>query len=139
MRYAGVFVRFCAQVIDYALLSMFFFPITYLVYGVWIMTPQDHLWIIFDPICAVFLVLIFAYFILMEGIFGATAGKMALGLRIVDKNQMKINLKQAAIRNFAKLIDGLPLYLIGIISITKSETKQRVGDRLAGTYVIHIK
>ena len=67
---ASISRRAVAQIIDFAILATIFILVTYQVKGIWLMLPGDHLWIIFDPICGMFLVAIFAYFIGMEGLFG---------------------------------------------------------------------
>lgn len=137
MNYAGLLTRGYAQILDYIVFCIIFFPITYLVKGTWLMTPEDHLWIIFDPICGVFLIIIFAYFILLEGFFGFTVGKYLLKLRVRTMDNLSINLRQSLIRNFGRLIDGLPFFhVIGIISIVKSGSNQRMGDKFAGTVVV---
>jgi uncharacterized RDD family membrane protein YckC len=137
MKYSSLTHRILAQIIDYIVFCLVFFPVTFLVKGTWLMTPEDHLWIIFDPICGVFLVIIFAYFILLEWLTGYTAGKYLLRMKVLTVDGKKITLKQSLARNFGRLIDGLPFFnLIGIISIYKSGTRQRIGDKLAGTVVI---
>jgi uncharacterized RDD family membrane protein YckC len=78
--------------LDILFLSIFFFPATYLYSGKWIMGPQEHLWGILDPICLVFLFIIFAYMILMEAYVGWTVGKRILGMRVVDGSGSKIGL-----------------------------------------------
>jgi hypothetical protein len=48
-------------------------------------------------------------------------------------------LKSALIRNFMRLIDGLPiLYLVGIVSIGMTTWRQRLGDIAAGTQVVRV-
>jgi uncharacterized RDD family membrane protein YckC len=137
MNYASLLQRALAQIIDYLVFCIVFFPVTYLVKGTWLMTPEDHLWIIFDPICAVFLVIIFAYYIVLEWLTGYTAGKYILKMRVRTNDGKKITLKQSLIRNFGRMIDGLPCFnIIGIFSIIKSLARQRVGDKLAGTVVV---
>ena len=109
IKYAGLFRRFLALTIDYLILSAFFFPITYLVKGVWLMSREDHLWkildprIVFDPLCAIFLVVIFSYWILLEGFFGFTLGKMILRMRVVNLYYEKITLIQSLIRNLGRM------------------------------------
>jgi uncharacterized RDD family membrane protein YckC len=138
MKYASLLKRAAAQVIDYIVFCMFFFPITFLVKGTWLMTAEDHLWIIFDPICGVFLAIIFIYFIILEWLTGNTAGKYLLKMRVRTTEGTKISLRQSLARNFGRLIDGLPFFnLIGIISIYRSGTRQRIGDKLAGTVVVN--
>ena len=137
MNYATLLQRIAAQIIDFIVFCIAFFPITYLVKGTWLMTPEDHLWIIFDPICGVFLFIIFAYFITLEWLTGYTAGKYLMKMRVRTSEGDRITLLQSLIRNFGRLIDGLPFFnLIGIISISNSPARQRIGDKLAGTMVI---
>jgi uncharacterized RDD family membrane protein YckC len=139
MKYAGVGIRGLAQLLDFLLFCLVFFPVTYFVKGTWLMTPEDHLWIIFDPICGVFLVIIFAYYILLEGWLGTTVGKRILRLQVISAEGSPVTMRQSLVRNLARLIDGLPfLNLIGIVSIAKSPTKQRIGDKIAKTCVVKI-
>ena len=140
MKYGDVWIRGFAQALDYVFLSLFFFPITYLVKGTWLMFPEDHLWIIFDPLCAIFLIVIFAYFILLEGLTGVTIGKLILGLKVLSVDSKKITLRQSVIRNLGRLLDGLPmLNILGIVSIARSPIKQRIGDKIAKTIVASLR
>lgn len=129
--------RGLAFLIDFLFLSCFFFPATYLYSGKWVMGPEEHLWGISDPICLVFLVVIFAYFILLEAYLGWTVGKRILGMRVVNGRGNKIGLTKSLMRNLLRLVDGLPaLNLLGIILILTSPKEQRLGDRIAKTYVV---
>ena len=101
------------------------------------MSYEEHLWGISDPICLVFLFIIFAYFILMEAYVGWTVGKRILGMRVVDGTGNKIGFSKALIRNLLRLVDGLPaLNILGIILIACSPRGQRFGDRIAKTFVV---
>jgi len=84
-RYAGLESRFSVLLTDVALLFVLFLPVTQIVKGAWIMDATDHRWthglLITDPLCVPFLLVIFLYFILFEGLAGATLGKCVLGLR----------------------------------------------------------
>ena len=132
----GVIRRGIAFVLDFLFLSVFFFPATYVYSGKWIMTYEDHLWGITDPICLVFLLVIFAYFVLMEAYVGWTVGKRMLGIRVIDEMGNKIGLAKSLIRNLLRLVDGLPAFsILGIILIIYSSEKQRLGDRIAKVYV----
>jgi len=133
---ASISQRVVAQIIDFAFLAMVFVLVTYFVKGVWLMMPGDHLWIIFDPICAVFLISIFAYFIGMEGLFGFTLGKLIIGLRVVGEQGIRISMNQSAKRNLCRLIDGIAVYIVGIRIAKKSPLIQRYGDKVAQTIVI---
>jgi uncharacterized RDD family membrane protein YckC len=138
MKPAGFIIRGLALLIDYVILAAHFFPAAYLVKGTWMMSRADHNWWggLFDPICAVFLVIIFAYFILLEGFFSTTPGKIMLGIKIISLNNGSISMKQSLIRNAGRLADGLFMHLVGIIVIIKNPRKQRLGDIWAKTIVI---
>ena len=137
MEKVGVVRRGVAWLLDILFLSIFFFPATYLYSGKWIMGPEEHLWGISDPICIVFLFIVFAYLILMEAYVGWTVGKRILGMRVVDGSGNKIGLSKSVIRNLLRFVDGLPAFnILGIILIANSPEDQRFGDRIAKTYVI---
>ena len=134
----AVIRRGVAWLLDILFLSIFFFPATYLYSGKWVMGPEEHLWGISDPICLVFLFVIFAYLILMEAYVGWTIGKRILGMKVVDVNGHKIGLSKSIIRNILRLVDGLPAFnILGIILIATSPREQRFGDRVAKTYVVN--
>jgi uncharacterized RDD family membrane protein YckC len=133
----AVIRRGIAWALDFLFLSVFFFPATYLYSGKWMMGPEEHLWGISDPICIVFLFIIFTYLIIMEAYVGWTVGKRILGMRVVDGSGNKIGLSKSVIRNLLRFVDGLPaLNILGIILIATSPRGQRFGDRVAKTYVI---
>lgn len=141
-RYAGLRPRFLALVIDLALFTMFFLPITRLVKGVWIMGAADHRWawglFITDPLCLAFLAVMFLYFVVLEGLVGATLGKRLLGLRVIKEDGGKPGLPKSTARNLLRLVDGLPaLNLVGVVLILRSAERARFGDRVAGTRVVH--
>ena len=140
-RYAGLVVRFLAIVVDFILFIAAFFPITRLVKGVWLMSISDHRWtsgwVAFDPICLTFLVVIIAYYVLLEAYAGATVGKWVMGIRVVDLDGNKPGLVTSLLRNVLRLVDSLPtLNILGVILILQSEQNARFGDRVAGTRVV---
>lgn len=130
--------RAAAQMIDFVFLAIVFILATYYVKGVWLMLPGDHLWIIFDPLCGVFLISIFAYFIGMEGFFGFTLGKYITGIRVINEQGTKILMKQSLKRNLCRLIDGIAVYIIGIKVARNSPLLQRYGDKIAQTVVVRV-
>jgi uncharacterized RDD family membrane protein YckC len=143
-RYAGLAARFAALAIDWLLFCAVFFPITRLVKGVWLMSAADHRWasgwVVFDPICLVFLVIIMVYYVALEAFVGATFGKWVFGLRVVSLDGNRPGLRRSLIRNALRLVDSLPaLNLLGVILIARSPERARFGDRVAGTRVTHIR
>jgi uncharacterized RDD family membrane protein YckC len=144
LRYAGLWQRFLALLTDFLLFCACFFPITRLVKGVWLMSPNDHRWVrgwfISDPLCLVFLAIMVLYFVLLEGLAGATLGKWLLGLRVVRVDGSRPDLWKSALRNALRLVDSLPtLNILGAILISRSAERARFGDRVAGTRVIRIR
>jgi uncharacterized RDD family membrane protein YckC len=104
------------------------------------MTYADHLWGILDPICLIFLFIIFAYFILLEAYTGWTIGKKALGLKVVDIDGKRVGILKSLIRNLLRLVDGLPACnILGVILIAASSKNQIFGDYVAKTFVIREK
>jgi uncharacterized RDD family membrane protein YckC len=81
--------------------------------------------------------IVFVYFIVMEGVYGYTVGKKLMSVRVVDENGAKIGMGKSAIRNVLRIVDALPtLYIIGIILIAVNDDEQRLGDMAASTYVV---
>jgi uncharacterized RDD family membrane protein YckC len=70
---------------------------------------------------------------------GATPGKRAVGLRVVQATGSPITFGQSVIRNFLRFIDAMPFftYAFGVTSCLASKRFQRLGDLAAGTVVIY--
>lgn len=139
--YAGLGRRFLALAVDFVILSLIFFPVTRIVKGTWLMGTQDHAWsygwIVTDPLCLSFLVVIIVYFVLLEGLVGATPGKRLLRLQVVGTDGSRINLAKSLIRNLLRAVDALPAAnLLGVFLILRSPERARFGDRVAGSRVI---
>jgi uncharacterized RDD family membrane protein YckC len=84
----------------------------------------------------IFFLLGFLYYWLLETYLGGTLGKLALGMRVVMEDGSPVTLTASLIRNLLRIIDGLFAYLLGAIFIWTSPAKQRLGDRLAKTFVV---
>ncbi len=85
------------------------------------------------------LLITLAYFVLLEGTLGATIGKVVTGIRVRHLGGTHIGLGAAAVRNLARVVDAFPYvipYLVGAIAVSRSPTKQRLGDRWAKTVVV---
>ncbi|MFZ5755910.1 MAG: RDD family protein [Pseudomonadota bacterium] len=69
---------------------------------------------------------------------GATPGKAALGIAVVESSGHPVGWASSTVRNFLYFIDFLPaLYLTGLVSILLTQRFQRLGDLAAGTLVVH--
>jgi uncharacterized RDD family membrane protein YckC len=85
----------------------------------------------------VYFVVVFAYYILMEGYLGQTVGKMLLSIKVVREDSGEVpGIKTAAIRTVLRIIDGLFFYLVAFISVLASGKNQRLGDMMAHTLVV---
>lgn len=81
-----------------------------------------------------------AYWVLLEGIFGKTVGKMIAGLKVVMEDGSAITPMAAVIRNLVRIVDIVPFfYVVGTLSVLTSDRKQRLGDRAANTIVVKAK
>jgi uncharacterized RDD family membrane protein YckC len=84
------------------------------------------------------LVLIWAYFILLEWLWnGQTIGKRVYKLRVINEDGSPARFTAVLIRNLLRLVDFLPaFYGVGVLIIVLSPKSQRLGDLAAGTYVV---
>ena len=83
-----------------------------------------------------FFAIALGYFVVLEATTGATLGKMALGIRVVQADGSKLGWGGAVIRNLLRIVDGLFAYLVGAIVIWSTDKNQRVGDLAATTVVV---
>ena len=84
-----------------------------------------------------YLVLVVAYYVLMEGYLGQTVGKMLLGIKVVREGTGEVpGLQGAAIRTVLRIVDGFFFYLVAFISVLASAKNQRLGDMVANTLVV---
>ena len=81
---------------------------------------------------------LFVAYCLVQGVFGASVGKLALSLRVVKADGRQAGIGASFARTFGWIIDaitcGLPI--VGGISMFSSAGHRRVGDMIAGTYVV---
>ena len=79
------------------------------------------------------------YPILFEGLWnGATPGKRAFNLAVVNRDGTPIRWPAAILRNVMRFADMLPLgYMVGLTSMAIDRQFRRLGDLAADTVVIH--
>ncbi|HEX9098639.1 MAG TPA: RDD family protein [Candidatus Dormibacteraeota bacterium] len=78
-----------------------------------------------------------AYYIVPESLYGASLGKMLVGVCVVRVDGRPLSLGSILARNVLRFVDVLPVfYLIGGLFTLASDNSQRVGDRWAGTTVV---
>jgi uncharacterized RDD family membrane protein YckC len=69
---------------------------------------------------------------------GATPGKRALGLAVVNDDGTPVGPSASLIRNLLRAVDFLPLfYGVGLVSMLVDRDFRRLGDLAAGTLVIY--
>ena len=80
----------------------------------------------------------FAFFVLMQGIVGASPGKLVVGLRVVNTEGKRAGVGRSLLRTILWVVDGAPwiLPLVGFITGLTTTGHRRVGDMAASTYVI---
>ena len=74
----------------------------------------------------------------MVGKFGATLGKMALGLRVVQSDGSPLTYMRAFGRYWAKILSGIACY-IGYIMVAFDDQKRGLHDRICETRVIRTR
>lgn len=88
-------------------------------------------------LAAMFLVL-WAYPIVLEAVWGRTLGKRMMGLRVVARDGAPVGWSAAITRNLLRTVDMLPFgYAIGLVSSLFDAHGRRLGDRVAATLVVH--
>jgi len=97
----------------------------------WLFLPR------FVPSIIVF-VLVIANSVVLQGVTGASVGKHLVGIRTVDAEGKVCGVGKAFVRWLMWIVDAFPycLPLVGFITFFSSKEHQRVGDRVAKTYVV---
>jgi uncharacterized RDD family membrane protein YckC len=76
------------------------------------------------------------YLAITQGATGQTVGKYLLGVGVGDTDGGPCSWRQAAGRSVLLLVDIALLGLPAVVSMALSDSRQRVGDRAAGTVVV---
>ncbi|HJU65543.1 MAG TPA: RDD family protein, partial [Gemmatimonadaceae bacterium] len=145
---AGVGSRAAAALIDY-LLTLGLVLILWLAFS--IIAPYlrsvagsnqflrlSGAWALALLIVVQFLIL-WGYYVVFEVAWdGQTPGKRRMGIRVVQDGGYSISVQASVIRNLARLIDMQPgfAYAVGMLSAVISKSGKRLGDILAGTFVV---
>jgi uncharacterized RDD family membrane protein YckC len=138
LHYARVLIRFCAIFLDGILLDIaIIFPLMF-ISGSFAMAGRT------DAPSALSIISIIAiylvpplYEIIMIGRYGATLGKMALKVKVVNADGSPISYAKSTGRYFAKILSGLILGIGYIMAIWDPE-KRALHDRICNTRVIKV-
>lgn len=82
------------------------------------------------------------YYVLVEGLTGYTIGKVIARIKVVNNEGYAPGLIKSIIRSAFRLVEVNPYILGGLIAgivCFSSARRQRIGDLVAGTYVIKVK
>ncbi|HLJ56263.1 MAG TPA: RDD family protein, partial [Chthonomonadaceae bacterium] len=100
-----------------------------------VLTPQ-YAMPVSIALCAVFYIV---YYPLLEGLLGQTFGKWVCQIRVVDANGESPGLVKGILRTVARVIEIDPFLFGGLpagIVAANNPKRQRLGDMLAGTFVV---
>jgi uncharacterized RDD family membrane protein YckC len=126
--------RIIATLIDYTLIFCFYLFMIYR-YG---KSDGDGTYALFGLKAFIPLAFWFIYLVIIESIFGATAGHFIMGLKVIKTDKSPIDFTASMKRHILDPIDfflGIP----AIISINNTPLGQRLGDLWAKTIVIKDK
>jgi uncharacterized RDD family membrane protein YckC len=100
-----------------------------------VVTLHGQSWIWFLSAAAVW----GGYATLCETLRGQTIGKAIMGIVVIRTDGTPVGPLQAALRNVTRVIDGLLYYFVGLMLLSLSADRQRLGDRLGGTLVVGVR
>lgn len=75
-------------------------------------------------------------YLLIQGLTGASIGKLLLGLRVIREDGNKAGVGWLALRWLLLPIDAFCCGIVGLLTVANSKGHRRVGDMAASTYVV---
>ena len=81
----------------------------------------------------------FGYYILLTAVFGATLGKMALDIRVVDESGRKAGFLKVLIRETIGKFVSAFVFFLGFIWILFDGKHQGWHDKIGGTFVVRAR
>jgi uncharacterized RDD family membrane protein YckC len=83
------------------------------------------------------LIVVFLYYVLLEGIFGRTVGKALTGIKVISaRTGRPPGVFGAIVRTLLRVIDGIGGYFLGFIIVVLNDRRRRLGDMAGNTLVI---
>jgi uncharacterized RDD family membrane protein YckC/Tfp pilus assembly major pilin PilA len=136
--YAGFWKRFAAFILDYIIVVVMAAMAGGVIgafYGISAGAPTDDAASGLGAIAG--LLVWWLYYALMESSSRqATLGKLALGIRVVDRQGNAVSFGRATARNLAKLLSGM-IMMIGYLMAGFTSRKQALHDIVAGCLVVN--
>ncbi len=77
----------------------------------------------------------FANLVLLQGVTGASIGKLILGLRVVDAQGAPCGVGRAFLRWLLLIVDSFCV-IVGLVVALATHPHRRIGDMVANTYVV---
>jgi len=142
MGFAGFWIRFAALFIDGIVLSLSVVVLGWIL-NVVIGNSLDNVSVNTLSLIGQVMgfILFILYFALMESSSKqGSVGKMALGIKVVDKNGQKISFGRAILRNIVKML-SLRFWFVLVVSIVLVviiKEKKSIHDKLVGTAVVRV-
>lgn len=136
--FAGFWIRFGAKIIDgillYVVNLLVMIPLTMVM-----ATAGEEAAIVAQLLLFIFTYGIqILYSVLFLGKFGATPGKMAVGIKVVRSDGEQVSYLRAFGRYFAEILSGL-IFLIGYIMAAFDDEKRALHDRICDTRVVRVR
>ncbi len=129
---AGVGNRALAAFLDHVVLGLGMVVVVIVLIAAAAATERPG-WALVVALFVLFLVN-WGYFVALEiAMEGQTLGKKALGLRVVSRDGGRPSPGALVVRNLFRVVDNF----VGIFLIAADTQARRLGDRLAGTLVVH--
>jgi uncharacterized RDD family membrane protein YckC len=137
LNYAGFWIRFGAYFIDSLLLEVVLVPLSFViraVVGAPANATQAGMTVLFLN-TPVNLVIVVGYYTFLVGKYGATLGKMATKLRVVNPDGSPVGYGKACGRYLAQILSGM-ICLIGYLMVIWDPERRALHDRICATRVI---
>ena len=137
LRIAGPLLRIFAWLIDLAVIAVALIVVSIVLQISGILLDEN---VIAGLLTLVWFFLSWWYSVFFEvSSWGATVGKKACGLRVMQPSGAPITWSQAIVRNFLRAVDIHPPFfgLPAMISCLSTKRFQRLGDLAAGTVVVY--
>jgi uncharacterized RDD family membrane protein YckC len=142
--YGGFWIRFCGVFIDGILLQLVRIPMSLLILGT-VISPLQSFQARMAPMALtgamltltlVSMLVAFLYEVIMIRYYGATVGKMAIGVKVIRTDGSNVSWGVSIGRYFMKIVSGMIL-AIGYIMAGFDDEKRALHDRVCDTRVVY--
>jgi uncharacterized RDD family membrane protein YckC len=134
LEYAGFWIRFGATAIDFIILLIILYSISYIIKAGAINVPD---WSLVPIYSCIFWSLDIIYFVAFWAWRGQTPGKILMGIKIIRTDSSPITWQYSLLRYLGCIVSTIILF-IGFILIAFDSRKQGLHDKIADTYVVKL-